>query len=90
MAQEGNPEDTWKHLGIDAPRHHHHICLVNPGLETAFADDNAYECSRWDPMEPTDLVRLERRRQRYHKRVAAELDEHLKPPRRWWQFWRRK
>ena len=85
MAQEGNPEDTWTHLGIDPPRHSHHICLVVFGMETEYADDNVYECNRWDPAKPADLVRLERRQQRYRKRAA-----HFNPPRRWWQFWRRK
>jgi len=67
MAQEGNPEETWKHLGIDAPRQHHHTCLVNPGFETSFADDNAFECSRWDPVLEDELVQLRARRENYYK-----------------------
>jgi hypothetical protein len=65
MAQEGNPEETWAHLGIKAPRKHHHTCLVNPGFETDFGDDNAYECSKWDPMQQPDLVQLQTNRQNY-------------------------
>jgi hypothetical protein len=66
MAQEGNPEETWEHLGIPAPRQHHHTCLVNPGFETDFGDDNAYKCSKWDPMLDSELVELKRRRDSYY------------------------
>lgn len=68
MAQEGNPEATWAHLGIEAPRQHHHTCLINPGAETDFGDDNAYECSKWDPVEESELVALQKRRDSYHER----------------------
>lgn len=85
MAQEGNPAETWEHLGIDAPRRHHHLCLVNPGYETAFEDDNAYECSRWDPLEPRELVQLNRRRRRYYERASKDLDKHFESPRSWWR-----
>ena len=67
MAQEGNPEETWAHLGIEAPRQHHHTCLINPGFETSFGDDNAYECSRWDPTPKQELIQLRVRRDAYFK-----------------------
>lgn len=72
MAQEGNPEETWEHLGISAPRQHHHTCLVNPGLETDFGDDNAYECNKWDPTTPQELVQLQKRRETY---TPENIDE---------------
>lgn len=68
MAQEGNPQETWDVLGIPAPRKHHHICLVNPGFETSFPDDNAYSCNKWDPILPRELARLDRRRKKYFKK----------------------
>ena len=89
MAQEGNPEDTWDYLGIDPPRRHHYICLVNPGFETAFDDDNAYECSRWDPWEPEELVQIDLRRERYYERVSEELDQRSPWWRRLFSFFRR-
>jgi hypothetical protein len=68
MAQEGNPEDTWEHLGIEAPRAHHYVCLVNPGMETEFTDDTVYECSRWEPMTEGELVQLGKRRRSFYQR----------------------
>lgn len=68
MAQEGNPADTWKALGIDAPRQHHHTCLVNPGWETSIEDDNVFECSKWDPLTDHDLIQLKTRREEYFER----------------------
>lgn len=65
MAQEGNPAGTWEHLGIKAPRQHSHTCLVNPGHETSFAEDNVFECNKWDPMTKQELVQLTQRRQEY-------------------------
>jgi len=67
MAQEGNPEETWAHLGIAAPRQHRHTCLVNPGFETDFGDDNAYECNKWDPMGESELFQLKARRDAYYE-----------------------
>jgi hypothetical protein len=66
-AQEGNPGDTWEHLGIPQPRLHHHTCLLGPE-EVDFADDNAYECSRWDPLDPEEQVLVMQRRERYFTR----------------------
>jgi hypothetical protein len=66
MAGEGNPADTWEHLGISAPRQHHHTCLMNPGFETSFADDNAFECNKWDPIDGDELVQIRARRIRYY------------------------
>lgn len=68
MAQEGNPAETWEHLGIPAPRQHHHTCLVNPGFETGFGDDNAYECNKWDPLDDAELVQIKVRRGAYYQR----------------------
>ena len=68
MAQEGNPEDTWEHLGIAAPRQHHYTCLLNPGYETTFADDNAYECDRHAPLMESELVQIKARREDYYRR----------------------
>lgn len=75
MAQEGNPQDTWDHLGIAPPRQHHHTCLVNPGYETAFSDDNAFECSRWEPYTETELNEIQKRRNAYHEREKTNNDE---------------
>jgi len=66
MAQEGNPSSTWEHLGIAAPRQHHHTCTVNPGFETDFGDDNAFKCNRWDPLIDTELVQIKTRRELYY------------------------
>jgi hypothetical protein len=67
MAQEGNPEETWAHLGIPAPRQHHHTCLVNGGYETSFGDDNAYECSKWEPLLGLELTKIRNRRESYYE-----------------------
>jgi len=67
MADEGNPPDTWKHLGIEPPRKHHHICLVNPGFETSFEDDNVFACNKWDPLGLYDLIEIEGSREGYFK-----------------------
>lgn len=74
MAQEGNPADTWEHLGIEAPRQHHHTCLVNPGYETDFGDDNAFECNKWDPTTSGELVQLQRRRDEYQQRQEIDSE----------------
>jgi hypothetical protein len=62
MAKAGNPQETWEALGLPAPRKHHHVCRID---NTSFEDDNAFECSLWDPMDPDDLVQLRTRRERY-------------------------
>ena len=72
MAQEGNPAGTWEALDIQAPRQHHHTCLVNPGFETSFEDDNVYECSRWDPLTEQELVQIRTRREEYENRRKEE------------------
>lgn len=80
MAQEGNPEETWEALGIEAPRQHHHICLVNPGYETSFGDDNAYKCSKWDPYNDGELVQIRANREAYyskHPEHRPDPDEHV-------------
>ncbi len=63
MAKAGNPHETWSELGLPEPRKHHHVCLID---KTSFEDDNAYECSLWDPKDPSDLVELHARRERYY------------------------
>jgi hypothetical protein len=62
----GNPEDTWKELGVREPRQLHHICLVHPGLETELTDDCVYRCSRWDPVDLSKQAALENRRDLYY------------------------
>jgi hypothetical protein len=81
MAQEGNPAGTWEALGIDPPRQHHHTCLVNPGFETSFGDDNAFGCSRWDPIPRQELIQIQARRDAYfkdHPDHAPEEEEEIK------------
>lgn len=87
MAQEGNPEETWDHLGIKQPKQHHHSCLNNPGYETSFADDNAYECSRWEPMLAIELVQIGNRRSQYYDLHPehAPLDASNRKSLPWWK-----
>jgi hypothetical protein len=75
MAGGGNPEGTWEALGLTEPRQHHHTCLINPGMETSLNDDCVFACSRWDPVEPRELVQLRIRR-------AAAYPEPDRPS--WW------
>lgn len=67
MAGEGNPAGTWAELGLKAPRQHHYACTANPGMETDLTDDCVFECSRWDPTPPHDLVQLDARRRAYNE-----------------------
>lgn len=67
MAGEGNPAGTWASLGLAEPRQHHHVCLVNPGMETVLNDDCVYECSKWDPMTTGESTELNLRRRAYYK-----------------------
>lgn len=72
-AGEGNPEDTWVHLGIERPVAHVQTCTAHPGTETELSrDEPIYSCNRWDPIEPIELIKLEKRRQVYRDRAAAE------------------
>lgn len=64
MANEGNPQGTFDTI----KRQIHHTCLVNPGYETSFADDNAFACNLWDPISPDQLVERARRREDYFQR----------------------
>lgn len=67
MAHAGNPESTWKELGIPAPRKHNHVCLR--GIEEMeLEEDNVFECSLWDPMDEKDLVKLRTRREVYYRK----------------------
>lgn len=75
MANEGNPEDTWEHLGIPAPRSHSHICLVNPGMEFEFTGDHVFACSRWDPQSEGELAQLTKRREAYLKHHPEHRDD---------------
>jgi hypothetical protein len=72
MADAGNPHETWEALGIEPPRQHHHVCLVNPGYETSFADDNAFECSKWSPYTKDELIQIKIRREKYHKEQSPK------------------
>jgi hypothetical protein len=65
MIDAGNPADT---PGIADLRQHHHTCLLNPGFETVFEDDNAYDCNKWDPMTSSELVQINHRRELYSQR----------------------
>lgn len=67
MAQAGNPQGTWEALNIPSPRKHHHICLVQPGVETEFEGDNCFDCSRWDPLTKREKNRLSKRRGSHEK-----------------------
>lgn len=67
MAQEGNPEGTFDH----PLKQHHYTCLVHPGVETDFGDDNAYECNRWDPLTPHEIRLIQDRRNQYLKESGA-------------------
>jgi hypothetical protein len=63
-------------LGLSVPRQINHACLVNPGMETELTNDFVYECSRWDPYSPGELLQLTARRRDYAKREAeAKADE---------------
>ena len=77
MAQEGNPAETWKELGISEPRKHSHVCLVQFGMETEFGDDNVYECSKWDPHTSSELVQIRSRREAYYRRHPDHLPTDL-------------
>ncbi len=68
MTNAGNPEGTWEALGIAEPRQHHHTCLVNPGYETDFGDDNAFECNKWDPLSEQELVTIRTHREAYYEK----------------------
>ncbi len=73
MANEGNPAETWKALGRDPPRQHHHVCLLDPSGETDFTDgDNAYDCNKWDPMTVNEVVELRHRREQYEQQKRTE------------------
>lgn len=76
--EAGNPADTWEALGLKAPRHHHHTCLVNPGMETEFEDDCVYECNLWDPMTSAEIKAREHRRDLWKERKLKEVDDTLK------------
>jgi hypothetical protein len=89
MSGAGNPAELWEQLGIPEPRKHWHLCLVNPGYETSFEDDNAFECNRWDPIEKHELIQIRTRRERYYeehpehrpaKMSAAEMFAQLVGP----------
>lgn len=72
MFDAGNPAETWEALGVSEPRQRHHVCLVNPGMETNLGDDLVYECNRWDPLEEHELIQLERRRESYDRRAGED------------------
>jgi hypothetical protein len=72
----GNPKDTWdpeKGLKdadgnpVRMPRQVHHTCLVQPGMETELTEDNVYECSRWEPLTPREVKRIDKKRRVYLK-----------------------
>lgn len=66
-AHLGNPEETLVEIGIKGQQVHH-TCTVNPGTETSFADNVAYECSRWDPMTPREIKKIASRRKAFWRR----------------------
>jgi hypothetical protein len=72
----GNPMQTWDAVDglkdsdgkpVRMPRQISRSCLAQPGMETELTDDVVYECSRWDPLSPREVRRLERRREKYYK-----------------------
>jgi len=70
-AHVGNVIGTFEDLGREVPKLHHHVCLLSQ-QETEFEEDIAYECSRWDPLEPKELLQIQKRRDRYHKRAEKK------------------
>lgn len=75
LFDSGNPADTWEKLGMRAPRQHNHVCLLNRGMETDFTDDCIFECNKWDPLLPKDLVQLDARRRAYTESAAAAVED---------------
>lgn len=76
MSDAGNPAETFEELGLPEPRQHHHMCLVNPGYETEFTDDNAYDCNKWDPYAAHELADINQRRAAYAARAQEYDEEH--------------
>lgn len=70
MADAGNPAGTWAKLGVDAPRQHHHTCLAGPE-ETDLAEDNVFECNRWEPYTNDELIKIKARRDQYTRRTKG-------------------
>lgn len=79
MLQAQNSEEFWEDAGLKMPNKHHHVCLINPGAETEFADDNCYSCNKWDPIPEEELVQLKFRRDQYYEKhpecMPIEEDE---------------
>ena len=65
---DGNPVGVLDH----APKSHHHTCIRNPGMETSFQDDAAFECNLWDPLTSKELKQLDLRRDDYERRAKKE------------------
>ncbi len=73
----GNPKETWDpEIGlkdedgnpIRQPRLIQRVCLAHPGVETELDDTTVYECSRWSPLTPREVRKLEKLRKSYYKR----------------------
>jgi len=60
-------EVTYGEGEVQMPRQSSRSCLAHPGTETELTDDAVYHCSRWDPMTPREVRRIERRREKHFK-----------------------
>ena len=71
----GNPAGTFDQ-GKE-PTQRHHLCMRIPGVYLELSGDSpVYECNRWDPENPSELVQLRARRDAYFE---AHPD-HVPPP----------
>lgn len=64
VADDGEVELTYGEGLVQMPKQMNRVCLVNSGYETELTGDCVYECSRWDPEDPSDpglAARLARR-----------------------------
>lgn len=67
----GNPESTWRELGLREPRQLNRSCLVHPGTETELTEECVYDCSLWDPLSPREVRKREKRRAAHYRRFPG-------------------
>lgn len=74
--ESGNPKETWDpEIGLkDAdgnpvrqPKQINRVCLAHPGVETELDDNIVYSCTRWSPLTPREVRKLEKLRAKYYK-----------------------
>lgn len=46
-------------------------CFPHPGVEMPLIEETVVECSRWDPLDPSELSAVERRRELYQIRSRS-------------------